>query len=124
MGISAYQTRAVGQMLVIDGTFERQEQVWDLISLMPVGAAYMVLGLLGPILPIVSAVGLMRTGVVPLWSAAALAVAGVVFFLAQVLNLAYSVTYPLYALLFVAGFVPVGLHLMRVGERARQPAST
>jgi hypothetical protein len=112
-GVAAYAMRIAGLMMVELGLFERQEQIWDLPSVVPAFLAYGLLGLLGALTPAICAVGLLLARTVPAWSAGALIISTVSFLLAQVGEVAYSVTYPLYGLLMLVGFVPVGLALLR-----------
>jgi hypothetical protein len=125
-GVVAYAMRMTGHALTINGAFVDQDQAFDLVQSVPAFVAFGILGLLGPVLPIVSAMGLLRARAVPVWAAAALVAGGIAFFAAQVLTLAYSITYPLYVLLLLTGFAPVAMRLLRseaAPAAATQPAA-
>jgi hypothetical protein len=113
VGVGAYTARIAGLMMVELGLFESQGQIFDLPSVVPAFMAYGLLGLLGALTPAICAVGLLQARAIPLWAAGALMVSTVSFLLAQVGEVAYSVTYPLYGLLMLIGFAPVGLALLR-----------
>lgn len=112
-GVAAYTLRIAGLMMVELGLFERQGQIWDLPSAVPAFLAFGLLGLLGALTPAICAVGLLQARAIPAWAAGALIVSTVSFLLAQVGEVAYGVTYPLYGLLMLVGFAPVGLALLR-----------
>jgi hypothetical protein len=113
VGVAAYAARAFGYMLVQAGLLQTQAAVFDLPVHMPVFMAYGLLGLLSPLLPIVSAVGLMRSQTLAAGPALALAAGGVVFFLAQAADVAYNLTYPLYSALLTVGLMAAGMRLLR-----------
>lgn len=113
VGVAAYMDRITGLMMVELGLFERQEQIFDLPNVVPAFLAFGLLGLLGALTPAICAVGLLQARAIPLWAAGALILSTVSFLLAQVGEVAYSVTYPLYGLLMLVGFAPVGLALLR-----------
>jgi hypothetical protein len=117
VGVAAYAARMAGVMMVELGLFANQGQIWDLPSVVPAFLAYGLLGLLGALTPAICAVGLLQARAIPAWAAGALIVSTVSFLLAQAGEVAYSVTYPLYGLLMLVGFAPVGLALLR-GEPA------
>jgi hypothetical protein len=112
-GVAAYAARMAGVMMVELRLFENQAQIWDLPSVVPAFMAYGLLGLLAALSPAISAVGLLRARAIPLWAAGALIACSVFFLLAQVGEVAYTITYPLYGLLMLVGFAPVGLALLR-----------
>lgn len=112
VGVAAYAARMAGVMMVEIGLFESQGQIWDLPSVVPAFLAYGLLGLLGALTPAICAVGLWQARAIPIWMAAALMVSSVSFLLAQVGEVAYNITYPLYGLLMLVGFAPVGLGLL------------
>lgn len=112
VGVAAYTTRMAGVMMVELGLFENQGQIWDLPSVVPAFLAYGLLGLLGALTPAICAVGLWQARAIPIWMAAALVVSSVSFVLAQAGEVAYNITYPLYGLLMLVGFAPVGLRLL------------
>lgn len=113
VGVAAYAFRMAGVMMVALGLFESQGQIWELPSVVPAFLTYGLLGLLGALTPTICAIGLLQARIIPIWTAGMLMVCSVFFLLAQVGEVAYNVTYPLYALLMLVGFVPVGLHLLR-----------
>jgi hypothetical protein len=113
VGVAAYAMRMAGLMMVELGLFESQGQIFDLPSVVPAFLAFGLLGLFGALTPAICAVGLLQARAIPAWAAGALIVSTVSFLLAQVGEVAYSVTYPLYGLLMLVGFAPVGLALLR-----------
>ncbi|WP_129677531.1 hypothetical protein [Candidatus Chloroploca sp. Khr17] len=113
VGVAAYTMRMAGLMMVELGLFESQAQIFAAPSVVPAFNAYGLLGLFGALTPAICAVGLLQARAIPAWAAGALIVSTVSFLLAQVREVAYSVTYPLYGLLMLAGFAPVGLALLR-----------
>jgi hypothetical protein len=112
-GVAAYAARMAGVMMVELGLFENQAQIWDLPSVVPAFMAYGLLGLLAALTPTISAIGLLRARAIPVWAAGALIACTVFFLLAQVGEVAYTITYPLYGLLMLIGFAPVGMQLLR-----------
>lgn len=113
VGVAAYAARGFGYVLVQAGLLQTQSAMFDLPGQAPVLMLYFVLGLLGPLLPMVSAVGLLRSHALAAGPALALAAGGVVFFLAQAADVAYNFTYPLYSVLLTVGLMTAGLRLLR-----------
>jgi hypothetical protein len=113
VGVAAYTTRIAGVMMVELGLFENQAQIWELPSVVPAFLAFGLLGLLGALTPAISAIGLLQARAIPIWAAGTLIACTVCFLLAQVGEVAYNVTYPLYGLLMLIGLAPVGLQLLR-----------
>lgn len=112
VGVAAYAARMAGVMMVEIGLFESQGQIWDLPSVVPAFLAYGLLGLFGALTPAICAVGLWQARAIPVWLAGVLIVCTISFLLAQVGDVAYNITYPLYGLLMLVGFAPVGLGLL------------
>jgi hypothetical protein len=112
-GVAAYAARMAGLMMVELGLFESQAQIWELPSVVPAFMAFGLLGLLAALTPAISAIGLLQARAIPIWAAGALIACTVFFLLAQVGEVAYNVTYPLYGLLMLIGFAPVGGQLLR-----------
>jgi hypothetical protein len=113
VGVAAYAARIAGVMMTELGLFERQAQIWDLPEVVPAFLAFGLLGLLGALTPTICAIGLLRARAITLWAAGALIACTVFFLLAQAAEVAYTVTYPLYGLLMLVGFAPVGMQLLR-----------
>jgi hypothetical protein len=113
VGVAAYAARAFGYVLVQAGLLQTQSEMFDLPSQAPALMLYFALGLLGPLLPMVSAVGLLRSNSLATGPALALAAGGVVFFLAQAADVAYNFTYPLYSVLLTVGLMAAGIRLLR-----------
>jgi hypothetical protein len=113
IGVAAYAARMAGLMMVELGLFATQGQIWDLPSVVPAFLAFGLLGLLSALTPTISAIGLMQARAIPIWATGALIACTVFFLLAQVGEVAYTVTYPLYGLLMLIGFAPVGMQLLR-----------